>query len=125
VDIERVEPPGRPALLWFALLGGPVAWSAHLLASYPLVRVACNANNEMILHSVTIVTVALAALAGFVGWREWHRLDREAESEAEALVLRRARFMALSGAVLGGFFAVVTIAEGLPVFFGDPCLRGP
>jgi hypothetical protein len=120
-----VERPQRMALLWFALLGGPVAWSAHLLASYPLVPVACSAGTVMMLHGVTAVTVLIAAASGVVGWRERRRL-RGSEPEGDLRIAhRRACFMAVSGIWLGGFFALVTLVEGLPVLFGDPCWRGP
>lgn len=30
-----------PVLLWFAVIGGPVAWSVHLLVSWSTMEVAC------------------------------------------------------------------------------------
>jgi hypothetical protein len=116
---------GRLALLWFALLGGPAAWTAHLLASYPLVPVACAAGSVMALHAVTAVSVAVATASGLTGWRECRRLRGRVAEDGEDVRVRRAYFMAVSGMFLGGFFAFVTLAEGLPVFFGDPCFRGP
>jgi hypothetical protein len=117
----------RLPVLWFALLGGPAAWTAHLLASYPLVLVSCRAGTTLILHSVTAATLIVAASASLAGWLEWRRLGEGAAPAGgeEAIRYRRARFMAVAGALLSGFFALVTLAEGVPVLFGDPCLRGP
>jgi hypothetical protein len=117
--------PKRMGLLWFALLGGPVAWSAHLLASYPLVPVACSVGTVTMLHAVTAATVLMAAASGMVGWRECRRLQGDEPEGDLRIAHRRAYFMAVSGIWLGGFFAVVTLVEGLPVLFGDPCWRGP
>jgi hypothetical protein len=123
--VELAHGPRRMAILWFALLGGPAAWSAHLLASYPLVPVACSAGSVAILHAATAVTVLIAASSGWVGWRECRRLDPLDASGDDRIPLDRARFMARTGMWLGGFFALVTLIEGLPVLFGDPCWRGP
>ena len=31
----------RPGLLWFAVVGGPVAWSVHLLVAWSTMEVSC------------------------------------------------------------------------------------
>jgi hypothetical protein len=122
--VDVPQPPARGAL-WFAMLGGPAGWSAHLLASYPLVPVACTLSSVWLLHVVTLLTAGVAAAAGVVGWKLWRAAGTNREPDAGDPAMRRASFMALSGMALGAFFAFVTIVEGLPVFFGHPCLQGP
>lgn len=115
---------GRPvgnAALFFGLLGGAIAWSLHLLASYPLVGVACHFAGDIILNAVTLATATLALAATVVAWRSW-RLIRHAEPRPEIENrLRRARFMALSGMILSGFFLFVTVVEGMPVWLQGAC----
>lgn len=120
------------AKLWFGLLGGAAAWSAHLLASYPSVRVACAAGGEWLLHGITAVTALVAASATAVAWREWRAAGSDGglgsgvqPASTAGPDLGRVRFMAGLGTLLSLLFFVVTVVEGLPVFFADPCMRGP
>lgn len=60
------------ALVWFGLLGGMVAWAAHLVVSYAIVGLGCGAQNELVLRALLIaVTVAtgLVAVASLVAAR--------------------------------------------------------
>lgn len=116
--------PGR-ALLWFAFLGGPVAWSAHLLASYPLVPVACERASTLPLNLVTLATALVAAASAAAGAWGLRRL-RAAEAPGGGGGLgdapRRARFMARFGLWSGVFFTFVILVEGLPPLLQHPCL---
>lgn len=52
------------ASLWFGLLGGTVAWAAHLLVSYFVVGAGCGNLADDILRALLVaVTVASGALA--------------------------------------------------------------
>ena len=124
--------PVRTGTLWFALLGGPAAWTIHLLASYPLVPLACSLQTTTPLNLVTAGTALLALAAGLTGWRAWRRLrsDRTAEggtntADDDILDARgRARFMAVAGSILAVFFTYVIVVEGLPPLLQDPCIDG-
>lgn len=119
---EGHEPPASRAALWFAFLGGPIAWSAHLLSSYPLVSVACDLGATTPLHLITALTAAIAAAAAVVGWLSFRRV-RAGGPSGLGDAFARARFMALSGLILGLFFTFVILVEGLPPLLQDPCLR--
>jgi hypothetical protein len=119
---ERREPPASRGALWFAFLGGPIAWSAHLLASYPLVSVACRLGTTAPLHLITAATAALAAAAGITGIVAYRRV-RHGGPGGIGDAYARARFMALSGLITGLFFTFVIFVEGLPPLLQDPCLR--
>jgi hypothetical protein len=115
------------AVLWFALLGGPVAWSAHLLASYPMVPVACRMGTTAPLHAITAMTAAIAASAAAAGWWAWQRArgaglpDGPGRFEASE---SRAGFMGLAGMLLALLFTFAILMEGLPPLLQDPCQRG-
>lgn len=110
------RPPVGRLALFFALLGGPIAWTAHLLISYPLVPVACDMGTNAILNAVTAATALLSAAAALVGWWAYRRLRGDPPFDW-------ARFMAVSGALLGAFFVFVIVVEGLPPLLQDACLE--
>ena len=123
--MTRRAAPVPNVMLWFALLGGPLAWTAHLLTSYPLVSLACRLQTTLPLNLITAATALLSAAAAATGWRAWRRLPasggaRDRVEDAGG----RARFMAAAGAVLGAFFVYVIVVEGLPPLLQDPCIGG-
>jgi len=117
------EPPASRGALWFAFLGGPIAWSAHLLASYPLVSIACQLGSTTLLHAITAVTAAIAAAAALTGWLAYRRVRTGGPTAGPADRFARARFMAISGLALGILFTFVILVEGMPPMLHDPCLR--
>lgn len=120
--IERREPPASRGALWFAFLGGPVAWSAHLLSSYPLVDVACRLETTAPLHLITAITAFIAAAAALTGWLAYRRV-RDGGPGGLGDAYARARFMAVGGITMGLFFTFVILVEGFPPLLQDPCLR--
>lgn len=117
------RPAGRDtptALLWFALLGGPAAWTAHLLGSYPLVPVVCRMGTTAPLNILTAVTVTIALAAAASGWWAYQRSRGSGVEVAEP----RPAFMGMVGLMLALLFAFAILMEGLPPLFQDPCLRG-
>lgn len=120
-QVHRYRTPRGAALLWFALLAGPVAWMTGLNADYSLVRVACAKSTMLPLHLVTLVTLGLALAGGVVAWREWHRTGREPPGEGGSPV-ERARFMSAVGIMTAAFFALVILAQWAAKLFLDPCV---
>jgi hypothetical protein len=57
-----------------AVLGAPVAWTVHLLASYAVVGLACAAGASQAdrpLGLVTVICLAAALASGLVAYRRW------------------------------------------------------
>jgi hypothetical protein len=122
VDGTRAFREPRGVLgLWFALLGGPVAWMLGLGADYNLVRLACAKGTMLPLHLVSLATLLLAASAAAMAWRDWHRAGPEWPGEGGS-VLDRSRFMAAAGLGSGTFFSLVILAQWLAKLFLDPCI---
>jgi hypothetical protein len=113
---------GRVAL-GYVLLGGPLAWALHLLISYGPVEIACSATVPLFLHGVTLTTALVALGAALLGWRTWSRARRTVPPADDGDALRRTRFVAACGTILGGFFVLVIVLEGIPVLLVDPCMR--
>lgn len=119
--------------LWFALLGGPAAWSAHLLASYPLVPVACRMGTTAPLNILTAVTAAIAVAAAGTGWWGYRRSRSTGDDGAPGHSAgpgrtggteSRAGFMAFAGLLLAILFTFAIVLEGLPPVLQDPCTEG-
>lgn len=115
---NRREPVPLTAL-WFALLGGPLAWSAHLLGSYPLVPLACRTGSTAPLIILTLCTAAIALAAAGTGWWAYRRAPGGEDTGRS-----RPAFMALAGLLLALLFTFAVVLEGLPALLQDPCSQG-
>ncbi len=119
--IAHEQRPTAPVPVWrqlFVLLGGPIIWFVHLALSYPLVPHVCATGWTWLLHTITVVTMVIALLTSWVGWSDYRWLRTIEEPDRPT---KRARFLARYGIWSGIFWAVVIVAEGLPVFVIDPC----
>jgi hypothetical protein len=108
-------------LLWFGLLGAPLAWTAQLVVGYGASDAACGAAgshwhlDEPAFQAVTFglaAAVALGALAAAL-W-EW----RQAGDGRG-----RAHFMASGGAAVGVLFLLLILFTGAGVLSLDRCAR--
>ncbi len=102
----------RNGWLFYGALGGPVFWALRLVIAYPLVPVACAQGSLLLPGLVSVVAFAGAVSSAAVSlWA----LRRSASGS-------RPRFMAKSGLVMAVLFALVILAESVPMLFADPCL---
>lgn len=122
VDHDRADRQ-RLLPLWFGMLGPPIIWGARFGASYVLVPYACARDTVLLLQLVTLVALLATAGAGFVAWRQG-RAARKRDDDEPAPADTRTRFMALAGVLSSGLFFLVIAAEGLALFFVDPCQTG-
>jgi hypothetical protein len=109
------------ARLWFGVLGGLAAWSAHLVLAYVLISVGCDdgrsrlgvdadAGLTLAYVAATLVFGAVAAAATLTAIRAW-RDEREWR-----------RFFGLFGALLSALALGTILLAGLQPFFLRPCL---
>ena len=107
----------RLAALWAGLAAGPLAWGALLETNYVLSYVACEQRHTWMLHVSAGVALVLVGLGALASWAAAPPLDGAPASTAET----RARFMAVGGLALCGWFALVIIATEIPVLLLHPC----
>ncbi|MEX2672945.1 MAG: hypothetical protein WD294_12645 [Phycisphaeraceae bacterium] len=117
--------------IWFALLGGGVAWALHFLLAYGISEFGCEAGADawvwlnvsavawMIL-ALTVLMLTLAVAATFVAWRLAHPGEAERgpdASPAEAHHRMTRRFAGGLAIWLNGLFTFVIAFQTIPLFF--------
>ncbi len=98
--------------LWFALFAGPLAWTAHELLSYVLVRPACSASILFVEYLITIVALAVTAGGLYVARPRTSMRPPQTTSE----------FISLTSVVLNCLFAFAILMEAIPNLVVSPCL---
>ncbi|MDB4908534.1 MAG: uncharacterized protein JWO05_3318 [Gemmatimonadetes bacterium] len=107
------------AFSWFA---GPVCVLFEEMANYALVPHGCRNGTTVWMHLVLASLTAIILVSGGTAIRDWRRIGGGEPSE-EGGVAGRTRFAAVVGMVSAAFFLVVMIAQWLPLFYLDPCVR--
>lgn len=122
--ITRQESRGS-AVLWFGLLGGPLAWVTQLVLNYSLEEwFACSpgtATTGVILgyrvpsiaFAVTAALAALALGAGLAALACYRKMRRSGDGE----IVGRARWMAVAGIMNSVLYFIIILAS-----FGPPAL---
>ncbi len=120
----------RPAalvssLLWFGLLGAPLAWTAQLVVGYGVEEANCSPAGEswslgqpwQIGITATAAAIALAAgLGAFTVWRDLRRHDHDPSG--------RLGFMAAGGLLVSSVFLVLIVLGGVGAIVLDSCEPG-
>ena len=131
-QITRTETRGS-WLLWFAVLGSPLAWATHLVVSYSLEEwFACSPSagepGEILGFSVRTVAIAVNAVlavvaaAAFVSALACRRRLPAASGDER---LDRARWMALAAIVEGALFAPAILLGLVPPVMLGVCETVP
>jgi hypothetical protein len=118
------EPRVRRILLWFGVLGPPVAWAMQLFVDYYLASLRCapgfTANSwagvSVFTVLIVVTTVLMAVVAGAAGLGAlsiWRGLGANVEETIEGDTGRVA-FMALGGMLESLFFLLLIIVSGVP-----------
>lgn len=136
IDVRTANPSRFRVIA--AVVGSPVAWTLHLMASYVMVAAWCAeewGGLRLALAVITLVCAALAVASGFVAlglWREGQAiLRRDAEPGspegwAARMGERGARVSFLAVMSLGGalLFTYLIVLQGLPPLFTPACWAG-
>ncbi|HEX2241035.1 MAG TPA: hypothetical protein VHJ82_07855 [Actinomycetota bacterium] len=131
-EISRREGRGS-FLLWFGLLGAPLAWVTQLVVNYSLEEwFACSPGAQergevaglgvptaAVIVSATLTVVAV--LAGLVAWRCLRRMT----TRSDASVGGRARWMAVAGIMNTILYTIALVASFAPPALLDVCRSSP
>lgn len=114
-----------PLVLGIAVLGGPAAWTVHLLVCYFLVALQCTSawrGAVAGIVAVTAVCAAASAASGYVAWRHWPPPRGVAQALSEIEQPRgRDRFLMLVGMALAALFTLAIVVEALAPLFVPTC----
>ncbi len=117
----------RPTL-WFGLLGGALAWTAHLMFAYAAAEFGCVSGwgrgryldvsfVAWLEVALTAVTATIAAASTFVAYRYHRRLATLQIASAEVSAHATQRYIAFVGLLAGSLFFVAILFESIPIFF--------
>lgn len=123
--VDRTHPPHGYweqrglALLWFALLAGPVSVAANQLSGYALVKWACASGHANVLTVIAAVTFVLALAGAWAGWSCYASL-RDANPEGGRIV-DRSYFVAVVAIGFALINALLIVMQAYPRFILSPC----
>ncbi|MEX1022004.1 MAG: hypothetical protein WD058_02545 [Dehalococcoidia bacterium] len=100
---QRRSSAGRLALLAFAVVGAPAAWTLHLVAVYIASHHFCDMGIGWALHGFTLIAASQAVLALVVAVAWYRRLDDESERD-QPMTDVNDRFLLSTGLLFGGLF---------------------
>ncbi len=95
--------------LWFAFLAGPLAWTAHELLSYVLVRPACSNGLLFLEYVVTLAMLGVVLVGVYVSFRYMRAGGTP-------------QFLSVVSIVLNLLFGFAIIMETIPTMIVSPCL---
>ncbi len=107
--MSQVDTTSTRFSLWFAFLAGPLAWTAHELLSYVLVRPACSNGLLFLEYVVTLGMLAVAGAGLYIAYRH-------VRSDGTP------HFLSLASIVLNLLFGFAIIMETIPTLVVSPCL---
>jgi hypothetical protein len=112
--VNRIDTTSTSASLWFALLAGPLAWTAHELLSYALVKVACGDGLIVLEYMVAVCVLALVAAGALVAVRAHGAQAQPPQSTRE--------FVTGAAIVLNALFGFAILMETIPDLVVNACL---
>ena len=124
---QTVEQPSNPptswgtASLWAGVLGAPAAWAVQFEVNYALVPWICGHGWRFLIPLISAIFIVIGIAMFVLTWREWSRVNHAAQSDDQGGESGRRYFMAVLGLLVSSLFTVVILAQGLAVFFLNPC----
>ncbi|TYB98942.1 hypothetical protein FXF53_16620 [Micromonospora sp. WP24] len=118
-------------LLWYAVLGGALAWAIHVMAAWGVDELTCASGSDRIgavpLRVVVALAVVLPALATIgallaatLAWRRTAHTRPDGIAEA---TLGRTRMLALLGLWANLLFLAIIVLGGVALLVFPPCQR--
>jgi hypothetical protein len=110
--IEQAGPIRRGVVVWFAVFGGVVAWTQHLLALAASTRFTCTRpGSKWGMHVDTLACAVVTAAAIVLAYRLYRAGDPRAEADDSAA--GRLAFLGVVGLAIGGISLALIIVEGV------------
>jgi hypothetical protein len=115
-------------LMWFAVLGGALAWAVHLIIAWGTDELACGGGHTSVAGipvrvfvGAGVVLPALVTVASLlVAWRAWRRASAAKRGDDDPH-MERAGMIALIGLCANLLFLSIILAGGAAVLVFAPC----
>jgi hypothetical protein len=130
-EADRIDqPPPRARhlggwLMWFAVLGGAVAWTLHLFVSWGTEELACASGHTTVdqvpLEAIIGAGVVLPALATVAALALSLRARRHLSGRRDDRRMERAALLALIGVGANTLFLAIIVAGGAALLVFPPC----
>ena len=114
----------RPLLMWFGVLGAPLAWTAQLWVATGLTIATCSAAGrswELPVRSVTTALTVVAALTAALAAASAFAVLRATRDASAAPPAGRVHFLAVIGLTVSALFGCLIVMSGLGVASIDLC----
>jgi len=126
IDTLATEQSPPPWSIWFAILGGPFAWSLQELAGWLSESIACmpggfpSALQLKVLEAGVTASAAVIALAALTaGYRAWRRSTEHRASSIQ--VRRRSEFLAAAAFLVSAAFVLAVVWGALGILVLPAC----
>ena len=110
----------RDLALWITVLAGPVLWLCAFEANFALAPYACIFQSKAALIGVWLTGIVLSLISALWARSLWHAVGANFEMQ-EGGATARSRAMSIAGMALSTGFALVMIAQAIPVFLLGDC----
>lgn len=112
---------GKELALWAGVLAPAAIWGLHLQVGYAMAPLQCRIGSHWPLLLLTVVAVVLALIGSLLSYRQWRRAGGGSPDDIEGGIIARRRFLGALGVIVALLFAIVIVAQGLTLFFFEPC----
>lgn len=106
--------------VWLALLVAPLLTLLNLTVVYALVATACEEQNILPLHVISVASLLLALLFTFMAWHQWQQTDALPAIPEDDASTRRS-FLPAVASISGLLSTLVIAAQWIPQWILSPC----
>ena len=110
--IEEAGPIRRGAVVWYAVFGGVIAWTVHLVSMAAITKFTCTRPGwKWVMHADTVACAVATVVATLLAYRLLRAGDAHAEHDDTAP--GRLAFLGIVGVAIGGINLALILVEGL------------
>jgi hypothetical protein len=110
----------RDLVLWITILAGPILWLCAFEANFALAPFACIFQSKLALIGVWTAGIVLSLISALRARSIWREVGANFELQ-EAGSATRTRAMSIGGMALSAGFALVMVAQLIPVLMLGVC----
>ncbi len=117
----------QPQLVWFGVLGAPLAWTAQLWSGIALTFADCGAGTrgwDLPVGTLRVALMALPTAVALLAAASAYAVLRATRGASGEPPAGRVRFLATIGVTVSVLFSCLIVMGGLGMAIVDPCHQG-